>query len=325
MSKNVSLKAIASTLGVSINTVSHALRDMDDISDAMKSKVRKTAIEMGYMPNHVAQMMKTDERAVVGVYVEGFSNLYFNTLNEELRKLFFEREDYSLVFLCWPQFNVEVIKQCVLQRVDLLICFAEIDEKTADFARLNNIKIVCVGSFTNPENRYDHVCVDDECGCKLVARYLFNPYYNGEYVYVGTFYEFHEMRSGYFSQELVSLQKDVVIINYGLETEDISEICRRIDNGCRKIFCFNDEYAYRLLEELDKHYTDVRRLYPDLDIVGFDGLGRYVHGLRRIPTVKIDYEQFAKTIYGVVKERLNNPKAPVKKVVLPVILYRGIG
>lgn len=325
MSKNVSLKAIASALGVSINTVSHALRDMDDISDAMKSKVRKTAIEMGYIPNHVAQMMKTDERAVVGVCVEDFSNLYFNTLNEELRKLFFEREDYSLVFLCWPQFNVEVIKQCVLQRVDLLICFAEIDEKTADFARLNNIKIVCVGSFTNPENRYDHVCVDDECGCKLVARYLFNPYYNGEYVYVGTFYEFHEMRSGYFSQELVSLQKDVVIINYGLETEDISEICRRIDNGCRKIFCFNDEYAYRLLEELDKHYTDVRRLYPDLDIVGFDGLGRYVHGLRRIPTVKIDYEQFAKTIYGVVEERLNNPKAPVKKVVLPVTLYRGIG
>lgn len=69
MSRNVSLKAIASRLGVSVNTVSHALRDMNDISEATKSLVRKTAVEMGYMPNHVAQMMKTEERQVVGVHV----------------------------------------------------------------------------------------------------------------------------------------------------------------------------------------------------------------------------------------------------------------
>ncbi len=323
MSKNVSLKAIASALGVSINTVSHALRDMDDISDAMKSKVRKTAIEMGYMPNHVAQMMKTDERAVIGVYLSIFSNLYFNTLNEELRKLFFSRDDFSLVFLCHPRFDVEVIKQCVLQRVDLLVVFAEIDEKTADFAKLNNIEIVCVGSMTNPKTRYDHVCVDDEGGCKLAARYLFNPYYNGEYIYVGDEDVFYETRRCFFSKELTLLKQDVEIINYSLRDGNISDVCGRIENGCRKIFCFNDEYAYRLLEELDKHYTDVRRIYPDLDVVGFDGLGKFVCGLRRIPTIKIDYEHFAHEIYRVVEERLKNPTKPVKRVVLPVTLYSG--
>ncbi len=39
--KNVSLKSIASELNVSVNTVSHALRDMDDISAEMKEKVIK--------------------------------------------------------------------------------------------------------------------------------------------------------------------------------------------------------------------------------------------------------------------------------------------
>ena len=38
--KSVSLKAIASRLGVSINTVSHALRDLDDISEALKIRRR---------------------------------------------------------------------------------------------------------------------------------------------------------------------------------------------------------------------------------------------------------------------------------------------
>ena len=53
--KNVSLKCIASELGVSVNTVSHALRDMDDISAEMKEKVVRKAMELGYMPNRVAQ------------------------------------------------------------------------------------------------------------------------------------------------------------------------------------------------------------------------------------------------------------------------------
>ena len=56
-SKGVSLKAIALQLNVSINTVSHALRDMDDISEELKIRIRRKAIELGYMPNHVAQNM----------------------------------------------------------------------------------------------------------------------------------------------------------------------------------------------------------------------------------------------------------------------------
>lgn len=36
--KNVSLKSIAAKVNVSINTVSHALRDMDDISEELKVK-----------------------------------------------------------------------------------------------------------------------------------------------------------------------------------------------------------------------------------------------------------------------------------------------
>lgn len=324
MSKNVSLKTIAKRLGVSINTVSHALRDMDDVSEAMKGKIRKTAMEMGYMPNHVAQIMKVDERPVVGVYVCGFYNLYYNTLTDELRKLFSDKDEFSLVILCWPKLDVEVIKQCVLQRVDLLICLGEVDAKTADFAQLNNIKLVLAGLLHNPENRYDHVCVDDEGGCKLVARYLYNPFYGGEYIFVGDSYSFCKVRYNWFKQELIALNKNAKVLSLGFEQTDIDDMCRRIENGCRKIFCFSDEYAYRLLEEFDKRYSDVRRIYPDLDVVGFDGIGKYIRGLRRIPSVGIDYEGFSEEIYEAVKNRLDNPSSPVQNRVLPVTLWRGV-
>ena len=52
--KNDNLKTIAYELGVSINTVSHALRDMDDISEPTKQKVRRKAIEMGYISSAVS-------------------------------------------------------------------------------------------------------------------------------------------------------------------------------------------------------------------------------------------------------------------------------
>lgn len=97
--KSVSLKAIASRLGVSINTVSHALRDLDDISEALKIRIRRTAIDMGYMPNHVAQKMKKDERPVVGVFADDFSNLYFNSLYAELLKAFRGGEEFDCVLM----------------------------------------------------------------------------------------------------------------------------------------------------------------------------------------------------------------------------------
>ena len=75
--KNVSLKSIASYFNVSINTVSHALRDMDDVSDELKTKIRLKAIELGYMPNRVAQTMKKDEKPVIAIGLSSFVNLYF--------------------------------------------------------------------------------------------------------------------------------------------------------------------------------------------------------------------------------------------------------
>ena len=127
--KSVSLKAIASRLGVSINTVSHALRDLDDISEALKIRIRRTAIDMGYMPNHVAQKMKKDERPVVGVFADDFSNLYFNSLYAELLKAFRGSEEFDcvLMFSKSRAFDVEMIKKCILQRVDVIITYIIFD------------------------------------------------------------------------------------------------------------------------------------------------------------------------------------------------------
>lgn len=321
MSRNVSLKAIASRLGVSVNTVSHALRDMNDISEATKSRVRKTAVEMGYMPNHVAQMMKTEERKVVGVHVSSFTNLYFNSLSTELSRVFAEKDRYVLLFLFSPQLGIEVIKQCVLQRVDLLIASELPDEKCAEFAKLNNIRIVLTGSLYASTDEYDHIRVDDEGGCRLVARYLYSFHKGKRYIYAGPDYECNLKRQELFCAELRKLDPDVEIIVYNSDETNIRVLSSLIAGGCRSIFCFNDTLVYELLDMLNAQCVDAHRLYPDLHIIGFDGLCEFVRGMRQITTVKIDYAEFALGIYEVVHKRLSQPDIAIQHLTIPVSLH----
>jgi hypothetical protein len=95
--KSVGLKTIAFELNVSVNTVSRALRDCDDISDETKLKVRQKAYELGYMPNNISQFIKRDGKNLISVVVNSFNNLYFNIVCEKLISLFKEKNyDFSL-------------------------------------------------------------------------------------------------------------------------------------------------------------------------------------------------------------------------------------
>ncbi len=49
--KHTSLKDLAKALGVSIPTVSRALKDSPEISSELRTKVKKLAKEMNYRPN----------------------------------------------------------------------------------------------------------------------------------------------------------------------------------------------------------------------------------------------------------------------------------
>ena len=57
--RNVTLADIARETGYSINTVSHALRDKEDISDKTKEYIKQTAKEMGYIVNVSAGSLRS--------------------------------------------------------------------------------------------------------------------------------------------------------------------------------------------------------------------------------------------------------------------------
>ncbi len=320
--KNVSLKTIATELGLSINSVSRALRDMGDISDETKAKVRKKAIELGYMPNQVSQRMKKGEKGVVAFLVESFDNLYFNTMCKEVVKVFDESAEYECHIIYKTTNHFEIIKQCILHRVDLLITHTEFSDDVLEFAKLNNILIIKLGNCVNKITS-DIVSIDDDMGCCLAARYLWGRHNCDKYIYAGNDSDLSPSRYKSFKAELDQLGvKDLLyfdVSNYSPIT-----LYEKILDGYLNIFCYNDETAYRILSDLDDISSDIRNVFPHLHVIGFDGLCTEIKGLRPLTTVKIDYSAFAQAIYKMVEFRLENPADPPKKVLVPVFLHQRL-
>lgn len=73
----VRLVDIAERAGVSVMTVSKALRDQPDVSAATKARVKQMAKEMGYVPDFSAQGLRTRTTKLFGLIIPTITNPIF--------------------------------------------------------------------------------------------------------------------------------------------------------------------------------------------------------------------------------------------------------
>lgn len=75
--RRTSLKDLADKLGVSIATVSRALRNSHEVGEEMTRKVKKLAKELNYRPNPFAQSLRKEAPRVIGVIVPNLVTHYY--------------------------------------------------------------------------------------------------------------------------------------------------------------------------------------------------------------------------------------------------------
>ena len=85
--RTVRLKDIADVCGVSTATVSRALNGLTQESNKVTAMIRRTAGEMGYVPNAAALTLKTSQSNNIGVLYEAqMDHEYFSILLDALRR-----------------------------------------------------------------------------------------------------------------------------------------------------------------------------------------------------------------------------------------------
>ena len=73
----IRLKDIAQRAGVSVMTVSKALRDASDISAETKTRIKLLAQQLGYVPDSMAQSLRNRRTKLLGLIIPSIANPIF--------------------------------------------------------------------------------------------------------------------------------------------------------------------------------------------------------------------------------------------------------
>lgn len=84
MSKAVTIKDIARTLGLSVSTVGRALADSTQISEETKARVRQAALKQGYVAHSGARAMRSGRSTLIGLLVPDIQNDFYGTVAQAL-------------------------------------------------------------------------------------------------------------------------------------------------------------------------------------------------------------------------------------------------
>lgn len=77
----LTMKDIAKKIGVSIATVSRALKDSPRISESRKEEIKRFAREVGFSPNVIAESLRSRNAIkMVGVIIPEFTHFYFSSI-----------------------------------------------------------------------------------------------------------------------------------------------------------------------------------------------------------------------------------------------------
>jgi len=116
----VRLKDIAQLTGVSVMTVSKALRDEPDVSAATKARIKKLALDMGYVPDSSAQGLRTKTTKLFGLVIPATLNPIYARVVYAIEERAFEL-GYDLLIahtLNKPEREDLVLRRLLSRRVD---------------------------------------------------------------------------------------------------------------------------------------------------------------------------------------------------------------
>ena len=116
----IRLKDIAQRAGVSIMTVSKVLRDASDISVATKVRVKHLAQQMGYVPDSLAQGLRTRKTKLLGLVIPASDNPIFARIVLAVEERAYDL-GYEIILahsLNLPEREEIVIRRLLSRRVD---------------------------------------------------------------------------------------------------------------------------------------------------------------------------------------------------------------
>jgi LacI family transcriptional regulator len=259
--ENITLKKISEVLGLSISTVSRALKNHPDISADTKRRVTELAETLDYEPNINAINLRSKKNRVLALIVPSISGFFYDSfisaIEEECRA-----NSYTLMIL--QSGNDALIENnslriCRQNRISgVFVCLSTKTTSMEAFEKLKEADISLVFFDKVPEGaNYNKICIADEKAATMAAELLIEKNKKRILALFGDkVLSITKSRLPAF-QKTIALQKDVEVnIECCNSSEQAKRITRQYFSKKLKpdaVFCMSDEILIGVMKCLNEN------------------------------------------------------------------------
>jgi len=271
----ITIKDIARILNISVSTVSRALKNHPDISDATKKAVQEMARELNYRPNEIALSLKNRRSKIIGVMVPKLVHHFFSSVIEGVENVAYDNGYQVMIYHSDEMYEreIQLTQSFMSYRLDgLIVSMSKETEDSSHFDKLSQLGVPIVYFDRGPEGEYNKVLFDDyqgaydavkhliDCGCKNIVHFAAS-----ESLDIGK-----KRRKGYtdaLNDHGIEVREDLIIncdsFEYALScTRDLFEKIEGIDG----IFAVNDLTAIGAIKQLNQIG---KKVPEDVKVIGF--------------------------------------------------------
>ncbi len=323
---NATIEDVAAAAGVSVATVSRALRDLPNVAPSTRDKVRAVAKDLAYVSNPSASRLAAGRTGTVAVVVPMFDAWYFSCVVAGIEAVLKDRHVDLLLYAVGNEEDRSSFfagRGAWWRRSDALII---VDVALPDnvVARLHNggARIVTIGSRTEP---FSSVTLDEQAAAASAARRLIDLGHRRIGVLTGeplsADFRVPMMRLEGFRQAMIDAGVDPTPElacdgNFSIEggAEAMAELLS-LGDPPTAVFALSDEMAFGALGELRRRGLSAP---DDVAIVGFDD--HQMAELLELTTVHQPVDTVGAMAGRLVLDAIENRSAPIEHLVLPTEL-----
>ncbi len=278
MNGSITIKDIANELNLSATAVSRALRDMPDISEETKERVRMKASEMKYKKNFLACTLRTQKSHTIGFIMPDILNPVYSGMYKGVEAICKEN-GYTILFSTSNEKAADerqAINAMLNHQVEgIVMCPSLEDTSNIEKLKCTTLPFVLIGRTFKDDTIYS-VISSDWMGGYSTCEYLLQKGYRSFLYLSAPLYlsPASDRRDGFLQCVYDNgLDRDLVEI---YETDPswpaaYQTMSKLLDNGFNKraVFTFNDIMAMGVLKLLQERGISVPE---QIAVIGYDNI-----------------------------------------------------
>jgi LacI family transcriptional regulator len=324
--KYITLKMVAESAGVSVNTASRAINSKSDINEETKKRVLQVAQELGYVRNATAVALRTRKTGTIGVVIADNRNPFYAELLNGIEVAAREKNYHIILANTQRDYKKEeeAINLLLTKRVDGLL-ITPVQDKDEDIKNLldANIPFVVVGrDFENIE--IDAVFNDEVKGGFLATEYLIKKGHKRIALVDGFIYKSPAKGrlEGYkkaLDKYRISLDESLISVG-DINIEDGYERTKQMlekNLEFTAIFTYNDMMAFGSMQAIKEKGL---RIPEDIGLVGYDDIQFSSLISPSLTTIRLKKQELGIESVKLLFSRINREHKKTKKIMLDVEL-----